>query len=41
MRKYLLAVTIVCGLLAGCAGPGNMGMQQSTTPTWDNGAGTS
>lgn len=41
MRKYLLAVAIVCGLLAGCASPGNMGMHQSDAPTWDNGAGTS
>lgn len=41
MRKYLLAVSIVCGLLAGCASPGNMGMQQQIeTPAWVTESGT-
>lgn len=40
MRKYLLAVAVVCGLLAGCASPGNMGAQQIETPAWVTESGT-
>lgn len=40
MRKCLLVVSIVCGVLAGCASPGNMGMQENAAPAWVTESGT-